>query len=575
MSDDAKTPRQRYFEEPIRAAAATDRPVFETGIPMRDGVELAADVYLPSVDERPAPAIIQSTPYDKSTAAFFLDEARFYQERGYAVIVHDVRGRGKSEGRWRAFVHDGPDTHDVIEWVARQDWCSGKVGTTGLSYMGWTQWAAAAERPPHLRCMISTSAAGRWQQEIPYTWGVFQLYFGWWVYLVRRRIAEFHGLEVHDWDDILRRLPLTAIGEYIDPVGETWNDMLTHDTLDAHWQALRFDERYDQIDVPCLHVTGWFDLEDLTGAFHHYEHMMQASPARSRQQLIVGPWSHVNCRWPHDQYAGVNFGPDAALDMHQVHLRWFDHWLKGRDNDVQHDPPVRLFETGRNVWLETDRWPLRDTERALYLHFDGTHGSLSATSPSSDEPAQTYRYDPNDPAPTQMDVKQYPLEDIPLNQDAVEARSDVILYTSAVLTEEVVVSGWPHIDLFAASDCDDTEWHVKLTDVYPDGRSMKVSQGCLRASYRESLQRPTPLVPGAVTRFAVELWPTHYVFLPGHRMRVSITSSDFPWFARSLNRFGRLADLAQPRIATNSVWHTPAWPSRLRLPVRSDSAGTP
>jgi len=158
-----KTPRQRYFEEPIRAAAATARPVLETGIPMRDGVELAADVYLPCPDERPAPAIVQSTPYDKSTAAFFLDEARFYQERGYAVIVHDVRGRGKSEGRWRAFVHDGPDTHDVIEWVARQEWCTGKVGTTGLSYMGWTQWAAAAERPPHLRCMVSTSAAGRWQ----------------------------------------------------------------------------------------------------------------------------------------------------------------------------------------------------------------------------------------------------------------------------------------------------------------------------------------------------------------------------------------------------------------------------
>ena len=188
-------------------------------------------------------------------------------------------------------------------------------------------------------------------------------------------------------------------------------------------------------------------------------------------------------------------------------------------------------------------------------------------------PPQTYRYDPNDPAPTQMDVKQYPLEDIPLNQDAVEARPDVICYTSDALKAEMIVSGWPHIDLFATSDCDDTEWHVKLTDVYPDGRSMKVSQGCLRASYRESLQRPTPLVPGAVTRFAVELWPTHYVFLPGHRIRVSITSSDFPWFARSLNRFGRIADLAQPRIATNSVWHTPACPSRLRLPVRSGEAG--
>ena len=145
---DSKTPRQRYFEAPIRAAEGIDKPVFETGIPMRDGIELATDVYLPRKVDLPAPAIVQSTPYDKSTAIFFLDEARFYQERGYAVVVHDVRGRGKSEGQWRAFVHDGQDTHDVIEWVANQDWCTGKVGTTGLSYMGWTQWAAAAERPP-------------------------------------------------------------------------------------------------------------------------------------------------------------------------------------------------------------------------------------------------------------------------------------------------------------------------------------------------------------------------------------------------------------------------------------------
>lgn len=567
MTDTFKTPRQRFFEDPIRAADKNAHPVFETGIRMRDGIELAADIYLSGDDTHPAPAIVQSTPYDKSTAVFFLEEARFYQERGYTVIVHDVRGRGKSEGRWRAFVHDGHDTHDVIEWAANQDWCTGRIGTTGLSYMGWTQWAAAAERPPHLNCMISTSAAGRWQQEIPYTWGVFQLYFGWWVYLVRRRIAEFHGLEVHDWDSILRRLPLTAIGEFIDPVGKTWHDMLEHDTLDEHWQSLRFDDHYHQIDVPCLHVTGWFDMEDLTGAFHHYEHMMRASPARSMQQLIVGPWSHVNCRWPHDSYAGIDFGPQAALEMHEIHLRWFDHWLKGIDNGVGEDPPVRLFETGRNVWLETERWPVDNAEQNFYLRCEGTTRELSKNPPSCEEPVQTYRYDPNDPAPTQLDVKQYPLEDIPLDQGPVEARADVIVYTSPVLEEELRISGWPHLELFASSDCDDTEWHVKLTDVYPDERSMKVSQGCLRASYRESLQTPIPLVPGEVASFDVELWPTHYVFLPGHRLRVSITSSDFPWFARSMNRFGRIANLAEPRIATNSVSHTPAYPSHIKLPV--------
>ncbi|MBW2617712.1 MAG: CocE/NonD family hydrolase [Deltaproteobacteria bacterium] len=562
-----KTPFQRFFEEPILKAAQDPRPVFEVGIPMRDGVELAADVYLPIESERPAPVILQSTPYDKSNPLFFPQEARFYQEHGYAIVIHDVRGRGKSEGEWRAFVNDGRDTHDAIEWAAAQEWSNGRVGTTGVSYMGWTQWAAAAERPPHLRCMVSISAAGRWQQEIPFNNGVFNLYFGWWVYLVRRRISEFHGLEALDWDEILRLLPLEKLGQFIDPRGLTWDDMMEHETLDDFWKSIRLDDNYDQIDVPCLHVTGWYDLEDLPGAFHHYEHMMAHSPARDKQQLLVGPWSHIKSLWPHSSYAGVEFGPEAGLDTYQIHLRWFDYWLKGIDNGVPDDPPVRLFEPGRNVWRKADRWPLGDEDRYLYLRHDGREGRLGYEPPPDEDPARSYRYDPNDPAPTQMDVKKYPAEDIPLDQGPVESRSDVIVYTSEEMTEELVISGWAHLELFAASDCDDTEWHVKLTDVHPDGRSLKVCQGCLRASFRDSLEDPTPLQPGEVYHFDVELWPTHHVFLPGHRIRVSITSADFPWYARSMNRFGKIATLSDPRIATNTIQHSSVYPSRIKLPV--------
>lgn len=564
-----KTPRQR-LEERVRQAAAGP-PVIEVGIPMRDGIELAADVYLPEESALPAPAIVTITPYDKRNPTFFPAEGRFYQSHGYVFVVVDVRGRGKSEGEWRAFVNDPRDGYDIIEWVAAQPWCTGKVGTTGLSYMGWTQWAAASEGPPHLACMVSTSAAGRWQQEIPYTGGVFQLYFGWWVYSVRRRINESYGASRIDWDEVLRRLPLEAIGEFIDPSGETWRDMMDHDTLDDFWSALRFDERYDRIDVPCLHVTGWYDLEDLLGAFHHYEHMVAQSPARAAQRLVVGPWSHVGARYPHDSYAGIPLGPEAAPDMDQIHLRWFDHWLKGIDNGVADDPAVRLFEPGSNVWLEADHWPLGEREASLYLCHEGDSGRLEPTPPSEAEPDQRYRYDPLDPAPTQMDVRRYPLDDVPLDQSAVEARTDVIVYTSEPLTEELVISGWPHLELFASCDCDDTDWHVKLTDVQPDGRSLKVTQGCLRASYRDSIRQPTPLTPGEVYRFDVELWPTHHAFLPGHRVRVSITSSDFPWFARGMNRFGPIKWQANPRVATNSIHHAPDQTSRLRLPVARGS----
>src|SRR5437899_7419881 len=247
-SGSGETPWERFCR-PILEGASNPLPVFEVGIPMRDGVELAADVYLPAEANRPAPVILQSTPYDKSNRAFFEHESGFYQRNGYAFVVHDVRGRGKSEGRWEAVVNDGPDVHDVIEWVATQPWSTGKVGTTGLSYMGWTQWAAAAERPSHLKAMVSTSAAGRWQQEIPYTNGVFQLYFGWWMYLVRRRIAESHGIALVDWDEVLRRLPLEEIATFIGPAGQTWRDIMDHDTLDEFWTALRFDDRYARMDV--------------------------------------------------------------------------------------------------------------------------------------------------------------------------------------------------------------------------------------------------------------------------------------------------------------------------------------
>jgi uncharacterized protein len=566
------TPRERF--EAMAAAAQTDTPIFEIGIPMRDGIELAADVYLPVEGSRPAPAIVQSTPYDKSNAAFFDAEARFFQSHGYAVVIHDVRGRGKSEGEWRAFVNDGKDGHDVVEWVAAQPWCNGKVGTTGLSYMGWTQWATAAERPPHLTCMISTSAAGRWQQEIPYTSGVFQLYFGWWVYIVRRRISEFHRSSQIDWDEQLRVLPLDRLGDFIDPTGQTWRDLMDHDTLDDFWKALRFDDRYGEFDTPCLHVTGWYDLEDLLGAFHHYEHMIAQSPAADRQRLIAGPWSHFNSRFPHSRYLDTDFGPDAALEMDEVHLQWFDYWLKGEQNGALETPPVRLFEPGTNRWVEADHWPLPSTETALHLRFDGETGGLTAEQASSD-PDQTYRYDPLDPAPTQMDVRLYPVEEVPRDQTPVEQRPDVVVYTSDVLTEEVAISGWPKLELYASSDCDDTDWHVKITDVDPDGRSRKVCQGCLRASYRDSLEQPTPLTPGAVERFTVELWPTHHAFMPGHRIRVSITSSDFPWFARSMNRFGKIADLAEPRVAANTIHHSQQYPSRVVLPViRGSVPGT-
>lgn len=564
MAGPGATPFRRWT---ARIEELATRKVVEVGIPMRDGVELAADVYFPTGEvQGPVPAVVEVTPYNNDNVALIADDAELWRSNGYAFVAVDVRGRGKSEGEWVAMANDPNDTHDVIEWVAAQPWCDGNVGTTGLSYMGWVQWAAASQRPPHLKAMISTSAAGRWQQEIPFTNGVFQLYFAWWAYATRRRIEEAGGVETTDWETVLRTLPLSALREVIDASGSNWELLTTHDTLDEFWKSLRYDDRYAGIDVPCLHVTGWYDLEDLLGAIHHYEGM-QASPAANRQYLLVGPWSHVKSRYPDRECGGLDFGPEAAWDMDAEHLRWFDHWLKGKDTGLGDVARVRVFEPGRNAWRAAASWPLSDAERSLYL----APGRLQEEPPDS-EAATEYRYDPDDPAITPMDIRKYPVEDVTMELTATEARPDVVSFTGDPLDEALTVSGWAALELFAASDGDDTDWHVKLADVHPDGRSFRVTQGCLRAACRSSLETPEPLEPGRTYRFHVELWPTHHVFLPGHRIRVTVTSSDFPWFARSLNRFGHIADLAEPRVAVNTLHHGGTAPSRLRLPVDTGSA---
>lgn len=561
-----KTPRDRYLDA-VMAVAANPKPVSEVGIPMRDGVELAADVYFPEQSALPAPVVLTMTPYDKSRL-YIGQEARYYQDNGYIYVAADIRGRGKSEGEWRAFVNEGKDGHDAVEWLAKQPWSTGKVGTTGLSYMGWFQWATAAELPEHLSAMVSTSAAGRWMREIPYTDGCFQLYFGWWVFMVRRRISETYAFGLHDWEEKLSFLPLEKIGEFINPAGETWRDLMDHDTYDDFWKAIRFDDRYTEMNYPCLHVTGWYDLEDLLGAFHHYEEMAAKSPAKANQFLIAGPWSHGGSRNPHHSYAELYLGEAAALEMDQIHLRWFDYWLKGIENGVLEEPRVKLWRGGINEWVESDHWPLSEREESLYLTYDGEEGGLATAPQEAPAEPRSFRYDPLDPAPTRLDFQNYSTTDIPILMNEVEERADVIVYTSEPLSAELEISGWTHLEFFGSSDCDDTEWHVKLTDVHPDGRSIKVCQGCLRASYRDSLVEPTPLTPGEVHCFDVELWPVHHVFQPGHRVRVSITSSDFPWFARSLNQFGPLKNQAEPKIATNTVHHGAPHASRIKLPVR-------
>ncbi len=556
------TPRQIRDSRLAHSLAAGP---LELEVPMRDGLMLAADVYLPR-SGRAAPAIVLGTPYDKHRIGN-ADEGRFFQAHGYAYVAYDTRGRGKSEGQWRAHVNDGRDGHDVVEWVARQPWCDGKVGTTGLSYGGWNQWATAREHPPHLVCMASFAAAGRWMEEIPYTFGTFQLYFAYWVWGTRRRIQA--NRSAPDWERLLLQLPVSSIMESLDAAPGTWDDIRDHDTLDDFWRALRLDKDYCGLDLPCLHVAGWHDREDLLGAFHHYQSMMAASPRAADQWLIVGPWPHVGTRYPQSSYGGIAYGDEAALDMDHVLLRFFDHWLKGRENGWSSEPRVRLFETGTNRWLTPPSWPMSRDPAPFHLSLSGSEGRLSAAPPAGADPPRSYSYDPRDPVRVPGGLSYEEFYEPKLDESYLEQRADVLLYRTAPLRSPLAVSGWPRLELYGSSDGEDTAWHVKLEDQWPDGRLMRVAAGCLRASCRDSLSVPSPLVPGQVTRFDIEMSPVSHVFLPGHRAVLAITSSDFPWFARSCNRMGRAVDQTDPRIALNSVYHGAQGGSRLWLPLAS------
>lgn len=547
-----ETSPREVREAALDPGAPSSPRTVEVAIPMRDGLELAADVCLPAADRLPAPAVVLGTPYDKRAP---IDSVAAYQEGGYVGVIYDIRGRGKSEGTFDPFAADGLDGHDVVEWVARQEWCDGAVGVSGLSYGGWTAMATIAARPRALRAAIVTSPAGRWQQEIPYLNGCFCLSLAGWYAFTRRRIDD----SSRDRARLVDMLPIGEIGRAIDPAGPAWDDAMEHDTLDRFWRARRWDGEYD-FDLPVLHVTGWHDRDDIQGAFHHYEEMMAGSPARDRQWLLVGPWSHVSTRYPTDVYQGIE-APGGALDMDAIHVRFFDRFLRGEANGVDDEPRVRLYDPGARAWKVRPDWRSGVVDRDLYL---GADGALASAPGEAGE--DRYEYDPRRPNGIPFDTAETDWE-LPLDLGGLEAQDGVVTWTGEPLGEPMTVRGWGEAELYAATDGDDTDWHVKVADVDADGTSLCVAWGCLRASHGDDLSSPRPLRPGEAKRFAIELCPCFHTFRTGHRVRLVLASSEFPYFARSLNRCGPIARQADPRTARNTVFHGGARPSRLRLKV--------
>lgn len=545
-------------------------------VPMRDGVILRADVYRPARDGS-YPVLVMRTPYGKAVG-----KGDAYVRAGYIVVCQDARGRYASGGDFESFVrpktHDAEDGYDTVEWAAKLPGSNGKVGTFGASYNAFLQWRLAALQPPSLVAMAAQTIPARYTDlEGPGTIRPGRR-LAWWVCTMSpdlRRRADRPGSQTPAQARELWNAGESASWLYFLP----WLDLpvrafedetpFVHAWLKEPWRdPWRLDEACSQIQVPNLDIVGWFD--HCNGDMRLFRTMVQAGAtptARQGQRLIVGPWGHASRG--QRSFGEIDFGPEAALNLAGLEVRWFDHWLQGKDNGVATEDPVKIFIMGANRWRSEKEWPLtRAREYPLFLSSGGR-----ANTPAGDgrlvaaPPTQTgsdrYRYDPRDPVPSLSGPALYPVTN---DQRPLAQRRDILVYQTAPLTEAMEVTGNPEIELFAASSAPDTDFFARLIDVAPNGMARDVSMGMVRARYRHSLEKQELIEPGAVVRYRIRLNPTSNLFQVGHRLRLDITSSDFPNYDRNHNTpHDQNAD-ATLVSADQTIHHGGPYASRLLLP---------
>lgn len=543
-------------------------------IRLRDGVTLYADVYRPDRDAK-FPVIVVRTPYGVQREATGVHDNLIYLARhGYAVVNTDCRGRYESEGAWDPFRTEAKDGYDIIEWAAKQPWSSGKVASQGGSYLGHVQWAAGTERPPSLVEMFPAVASTNLYANWITHGGAFRLSFnfGWGVVRMPYRIMQpqwyFTGKDAApelQYEKILRHLPLETMDEAAlhHPV-KHWRDWLLHESYDAYWKAVSDEEKFSRINVPVHTQGGWFDIF-LAGTINGYvgaRNQGANDKTKRESRMVIGPWGHG----PSRKYGDLDFGPDADKKLYEYERLWHDFHLKGIDHGYSKIPPVQIFYMGINQWRAEENWPVPGTTyKNLYL---APGGKLTAETPNGDSTA-SYRYDPENPVPTTggNNCCGTPTVAGPVDQALLDPRPDILRYTSDPLTEPLTVAGPVKMKLHAATDGKDTDWFVKLIDVYPNGKAYPMAEGILRARFREGLNKVSLLEPNKVYEFTVDMVGTAVVFQPGHKIRVDVTSSNFPQFDRNPNTGDPLGKSTKMRIATQTVHQGAIHPSAIVLPV--------
>jgi len=560
---------------------------------MRDGVILRSNIFTPN-EPGSYPVILLRLPYNKDVAQTYVYASPgFYASHCYIVVVQDMRGQYKSDGFFYTFIDETNDGYDTIEWAAGLPKSNGRVGMYGFSYPGAAQLLPASLQPPHLVTIIPAMTSSDYHDGWTYEGGALDQSFAedW----PLTTIANSHVRRYPDGaaiDAVMNQavadeftkwywfLPLKDFPPLFpnDPrVAPYFFDWLKHPDNDAYWQRWSLRNRYHQINVPALHFDGWYDIF-IDGALENFNglrHKAASKFARDNQQLVVGPWLHI----PWTQKVGqIDFGPQAANPIDALQLRWFDRWLKGIQNGADRDPKVRIFVMGANQWRSAETWPVPGTRyRKLYLHSGGNansvHGDgwLNAEKPKrvghGEAATDSFTYDPTDPVPSIGGRFQASVPGGPYDQQPLLGRPDVLVYTTAPLKKDVEVTGPITVTLFAASSARDTDFVAKLDDVYPDGTSMLIEYGVQRARYRDSESHPTLIEPGRIYRYDIHVWPTSNLFKAGHRIRIEISSSNFPMYDRNPNTGHAFAQDAVLQIADQTIFHEEDHPSSVTLPI--------
>lgn len=550
------------------------------GVPMRDNVRLSADIYLPRDQPGPFPVILCRTPYDNSKLS---ETAYYFVQRGYVFVAGDVRGRYDSDGTFIPWVNEANDGHDTIEWIGRQPWCDGNVGMQGGSYLGYSQWLAATQGSSYLKCIAPRIIGDDLYDDLYFPGGAFHLsFFLHWQLRITGRTEQNPG--IYNFQELYRALPLQQISELAGIESPHAGECLSHPSYDSYWKGMSIKEQFSSVMVPVLQLNGWYDYFS-AGTTHGYAGMRSdggSEAARRNQKMVLGPWYHGGSL---STNAGeADFGYASLEDARVLELRWFDRWLKGLDNGVDTQPPVRLFVMGENRWREESAWPPAGVEYTrYYLHSRGSantfrgDGVLSQEEPS-DEPPDCYAYDPLDPVASlggngygvqlSVGVHTYgPHLSGGFDQRPIEGRPDVLVYTTPPLSEDLEVTGPVTLKLYAASNAPDTDFTAKLVDVHPSGYALNVCDGIVRARYRESREEARLLTSGKVEEFMVDLWVSSNLFMVGHRIRLEVSSSNFPHFDRNPNTGHDFGIDPETIIAHQEVHHSRQYPSHLILPV--------